>query len=111
MERKKSGLLPRQGFEQRAGRIEVAPHRFARRGRVARVNGGGDRGVLLQRRAHAPWRRHSEPARPFQMDAQGFEDVMGARHPETSRHDLMERHVERVERGSVVGFNRRGLAA
>src|SRR5580658_9812177 len=43
------------------------------------------------------------------MNAQGLEHVVGASHPKASRQDLVERHVERVECGAVLGFDSRGL--
>src|SRR6516162_7718466 len=43
------------------------------------------------------------------MDAQGFEDITGARHAETGCKDLVKRHVEHVESDTVLDFNSRGL--
>jgi hypothetical protein len=67
-------------FKPRCGYAEVPLHRVPRRGRVFGLDRSGNRGVLVQARAKLPGRRHSEPARSFQMDAQRLENIAGARH-------------------------------
>ena len=83
--RKKFRLPPCEIFEPRGGDREMLLHRFARRRGILGLDRTRDRGVLVERRTKLSWRRHSQPARSFQMDAQRLENVVGARHASGER--------------------------